>query len=112
MSALTIRRRLNKAGLTSRFTAQKPFIDERNRIKRLAFAKKYVGKAKIFWIKKFFLQTNQNLQYVVIQEKESGVGKMSGIKLNVCLEHSKELIQKMSRFGDVFLRLELEIYTG
>lgn len=49
VSHKTIRRRLREAGLHSRFSAKRPLISKRNKIKRLQFAKKFVEQPMAFW---------------------------------------------------------------
>lgn len=49
ISDQTIRNRLHEANLHGRVARRKPLISEKNRRKRLAFAKKYVNKPNEFW---------------------------------------------------------------
>ena len=49
ISPRTIQRRLKKTGLSSHFTARKPFISDVNKKKRLCFAKKYLKSPETFW---------------------------------------------------------------
>jgi len=51
ISERTVRRRLRDAGLRNSFALQHPFIQKANKIKRLAFAKKYVDKPVNIWKK-------------------------------------------------------------
>lgn len=45
----TVRNRLHEAGYRGRAARKKPFINERNRKKRLEFARRYVNKPLLFW---------------------------------------------------------------
>lgn len=47
--AETVRRTIKKAGYHSRVARKKPLVNERNRKKRLEFAKMYVNKETSFW---------------------------------------------------------------
>lgn len=49
VSVKTIKRRIKDAGLQSFLKRKKPFISDRNKKKRLAFAKKYINKPLAFW---------------------------------------------------------------
>lgn len=49
VSTKTIRRRLNESGLLSRLQRKKPFISEKNKAKRIKFAKEHLNKGLDFW---------------------------------------------------------------
>lgn len=96
VSLETVRRRLHKAGLSSKFAIQKPFISEENIAKRLSFARKYVKKPKSFWKRVLFIDesafTMRNLSKKRVWLKKSERFKKSCLQGILKGSHTKKVM--------------------
>ena len=91
VSSRTIRRRLNEEGIHSYFAKKKPLISERNRRKRLAFAKKHITKPSSFW--DTVVWTDESKFELVSNKRRKRVWYKSSERLK------KQNIQSTVKFG-------------
>lgn len=76
VSSRTVRRRLKEHGLKNVFAPKRPFINKRNKKKRLEFAKKYIGMPLDFWKK--VLWTDESKFELFGQKRRSRIWRKSG----------------------------------
>lgn len=77
----TIRRVLRKNGFHGRIARNKPFINERNRKKRLEFAKKYINKDFDFW--KDVVFTDESKFNIFKSDGKVNVWRRAGEEYNI-----------------------------
>ena len=77
LSVDTVKHRLREAGLFRKISRNKPLLFERNRKKRIKFAKKYRHWTAVDWKKEYYFRTKQKLIEYLSMEKNMFVGQSS-----------------------------------